>query len=193
MKFSIKDFFSKCDQIRSFLRIWSHLLNKSLTENFIICAVTSAIKTKNIGQTCSKTVAIKRCCENMQQNYWRTPTTKCDSAWVFFCKFYPYFQNTFSQEHLWGAASVSRCFSTTLFCLNVPLSNWIPLNILLSFINTFSTSHLFGQTIVFKNIWLGNTYYNFCYSVIMLNIRSCGFDRPQYRIAWYMVEYANQI
>ena len=30
MKFSIKDFFSKCDQIRSFLRIWSHLLKKSL-------------------------------------------------------------------------------------------------------------------------------------------------------------------
>ena len=26
-EFSIKDFFSKCDQIRSFLRIWSHLLN----------------------------------------------------------------------------------------------------------------------------------------------------------------------
>ena len=25
MKFSIKDFFCKCDQIRSFLRIWSHL------------------------------------------------------------------------------------------------------------------------------------------------------------------------
>ena len=28
-KFSMKDFFSKCDQIRSFLRIWSHLLKKS--------------------------------------------------------------------------------------------------------------------------------------------------------------------
>ena len=27
------DFFSKCDQIRSFLRIWSHLLKKSLMEN----------------------------------------------------------------------------------------------------------------------------------------------------------------
>ena len=39
MKFSIKDFFSKCDQIRSFLRIWSHLLKKSLMENFIFCAV----------------------------------------------------------------------------------------------------------------------------------------------------------
>ena len=38
MKFSIKDFLSKCDQI-SFLRIWSHLLKKSLMENFIFCAV----------------------------------------------------------------------------------------------------------------------------------------------------------
>ena len=39
MKFFIKDFFSKCDQIRSFLQIWSHLLKKSLIENFIFCAV----------------------------------------------------------------------------------------------------------------------------------------------------------
>ena len=39
MKFSIKDFFSKCDQIRSKMRIWSHLLKKSLMENFIFCAV----------------------------------------------------------------------------------------------------------------------------------------------------------
>ena len=39
MKFSIKDFFSKCDQIRSVLRIWSHLLKKSLMENFIFCPV----------------------------------------------------------------------------------------------------------------------------------------------------------
>ena len=38
MKFSIKDFFSKCDQIRSFLHIWSHLLKKSLMENFMFCA-----------------------------------------------------------------------------------------------------------------------------------------------------------
>ena len=39
MKFSIKDFFSKCDQIRRKLRIWSHLLKKSLMESFIFCAV----------------------------------------------------------------------------------------------------------------------------------------------------------
>ena len=39
MKFFIKDFFSKCDQIRSFPRIWSYLLKKSLMENFIFYAV----------------------------------------------------------------------------------------------------------------------------------------------------------
>ena len=41
IKFSIKDFFSKCDQTRSFLRIWLHLLKRSLMENFIFCAVLS--------------------------------------------------------------------------------------------------------------------------------------------------------
>ena len=40
MKSPIKDFFSKCDQIRRKLRIWSHLLKKSLMEDFIFCAVT---------------------------------------------------------------------------------------------------------------------------------------------------------
>ena len=35
MKFPIKEFSSKCDQIRKKLRIWSHLLEKSLMENFI--------------------------------------------------------------------------------------------------------------------------------------------------------------
>ena len=40
MKSSIKDFFSKSDQIHSFLRIWSYLLKKSLMKNFIFCAVT---------------------------------------------------------------------------------------------------------------------------------------------------------
>ena len=39
MKFSIKDFFSKSDQIRSFLRIWAHLLKESLMENFFFCVV----------------------------------------------------------------------------------------------------------------------------------------------------------
>ena len=41
MKFSIKDFFSKCDQICSSLRIFSHLLKKSSMENFIFCAAST--------------------------------------------------------------------------------------------------------------------------------------------------------
>ena len=51
MKFFIKDFFSKCDQICSFLRIWSHLLKKSLMENFIYCVVkctTATSKNSNL-------------------------------------------------------------------------------------------------------------------------------------------------
>ena len=59
MKFAIKDFFSKCDQIRSFLRICSHLLKKSLTESFILCAVSvrksnfpSSLKIANIIAVC---------------------------------------------------------------------------------------------------------------------------------------------
>ena len=35
----MKDFFSKSDQIHSFLWIWSHLVKKALMENFIFCVV----------------------------------------------------------------------------------------------------------------------------------------------------------
>ena len=44
MKFTINDFFSKYDHIRSFLRIWSHLLNKSLMENFIFLCTDCAAR-----------------------------------------------------------------------------------------------------------------------------------------------------
>ena len=40
MKFPIKDFLSKCNQIRTLLQIRSHLPNKS-QENFIFCEVPS--------------------------------------------------------------------------------------------------------------------------------------------------------
>ena len=39
IKFSTTDFSSKCYQIHSFLRIWSHLLKKFLVENFIFCVL----------------------------------------------------------------------------------------------------------------------------------------------------------
>ena len=41
MKFYIKDFLSKYDQIRRKLRIWSHLIKKSLMESFIFCAAST--------------------------------------------------------------------------------------------------------------------------------------------------------
>ena len=53
MRFSIKDFFSKCNQIRRKMRIWWHLLKKSLMENFIFCAVAS---------TCAFSSFFKRLC-----------------------------------------------------------------------------------------------------------------------------------
>ena len=59
----------------------------------------------------------------MQQIYTRTPMPKCDfnivakqhywnhtPAWVFSCKFAACFQNTFSEEQIWVAASA--------FCVN---------------------------------------------------------------------------
>ena len=39
MKFSSKNFLSKCDHIRNFLKSWLHLLMKLLMENFIFSAV----------------------------------------------------------------------------------------------------------------------------------------------------------
>ena len=49
MNFFIKDFLSKCDQIRSKLWIWSHFLEKSLMENFIFCAVQNVCRiTRNL-------------------------------------------------------------------------------------------------------------------------------------------------
>ena len=39
VKFFIKDFFSRCDQIPRNQRIWSDLLKKSFMENFIVCTV----------------------------------------------------------------------------------------------------------------------------------------------------------
>ena len=51
MKFSIKDFFSKCEQIRRKLRIWSRLLKKSLIENFIFCVVSANMKKEQLLKT----------------------------------------------------------------------------------------------------------------------------------------------
>ena len=53
MKFSVKDFFSKSEQIRSFQRIFSNLPKKSLVENVISGAVY--VRPKCISLTNSRT------------------------------------------------------------------------------------------------------------------------------------------
>ena len=90
MMFSVKDFFSKCDQIRIFLRVWSHLLKKSLMENFIFCAVlilmeyfnmttsnsissqfldTFVFSPVNVNSTCFKNSKNPSCVDLLQTNF----------------------------------------------------------------------------------------------------------------------------
>ena len=49
MKFFIKGFFIKCEQICNFLRIWSHLLQKALMENFIFVFALRLVSKKGGG------------------------------------------------------------------------------------------------------------------------------------------------
>ena len=46
MKFLIKGFFNKCDQIRTFLQIWSHLLKKILNAKILFCVVSNSMNGK---------------------------------------------------------------------------------------------------------------------------------------------------
>ena len=63
MKFSVKDFFGKCYQIRSLLRIWSHLLKKPLMENFIFCVTKGEISWFKGGMAGLKLIQNKRSIE----------------------------------------------------------------------------------------------------------------------------------
>ena len=48
MKFSINDFYSKCDQVCRKVQIWSHLLKKSLMKIFIFLCSGLGMSTKII-------------------------------------------------------------------------------------------------------------------------------------------------
>ena len=60
MKFTIKDFFSKNNQIRRKLRIWSLLRKKSLMENFIFRTVERLINFLEIFEVFPQTSNIER-------------------------------------------------------------------------------------------------------------------------------------
>ena len=62
MKFSIKDFLSKCDQIRRKLRIWLYLLKKAFMEDLIFCAV------KVTQKNCCKDVSFYLIAKNPNRN-----------------------------------------------------------------------------------------------------------------------------
>ena len=52
---------------------------------------------------------LKICCKFTTEHLWRSVISiklLCTSVWAFSCKFAAYFQNTFSWEHLWTAASI---------------------------------------------------------------------------------------
>ena len=79
---------------------------------------TTINKTSSKQKPPSKGVFRKRSSGNTQQICRRIPMPKCNfnkvskklcwnhtSAWMISCEFAAYFQNTFSQEHLWTAAS----------------------------------------------------------------------------------------
>ena len=69
MKFSINNFFSKCDQILKKLRIWSHLLKKSLIENFF-CAVLIVCHSKNCEVHLICSLKQKLYCKNIAKSFW---------------------------------------------------------------------------------------------------------------------------
>ena len=76
MKFSIKDFFSKCEQIYSFLRIWLHLPKKFWMENFILCAASVVVFS----------MLIQRCIQNTVKTSIMT-IMKIKSNFVLLCTF----------------------------------------------------------------------------------------------------------
>ena len=110
MKFSIKDFFSKCDQIRRKLRIWSHLLKKSLMKNFIFCVVIEQLhdllKTEKFRSVFSSLLLLHVLSASVVMN--KLGQVLLENIWFYYC-----FTDSISGEmcvRLSDALSIS-CFS----------------------------------------------------------------------------------
>ena len=61
MKFTIIDFFSKCDQIRIFLRIWPHFPKKSVMESSFMHTTTSHLLLKPMKRMISSLYTLNVC------------------------------------------------------------------------------------------------------------------------------------
>ena len=112
MKFSVKDFCSKSDQIPSFLRTWSHLLKKSLIENFLVLAViiTQVFVLQNFRIT-------KLGWEETYSKMWCTEAATRGVLWEKV--FLEILQN--SQENAWARVSflIKLQVSETIFFVNM--------------------------------------------------------------------------
>ena len=114
IKFSIKDFFSKCDQIHRKLRIWSHLLKKSLTENCIFCAMYMYFFSFRYMFDADTLLVCKQCWEEIVRSFSvKKVFLKILQIWtpvqVFSCETCEIFKNSFFYRTPLVAAS--HCFS----------------------------------------------------------------------------------
>ena len=79
LKFSIKNFCSKCDQIHRKLRIWSHLLKKSLMENFMF--VECHVPVIRVVQKMKFSIKdFFRISSEFGHIYWRNPYFLCSDS-----------------------------------------------------------------------------------------------------------------
>ena len=111
MKFSIKDLFSKCEQIHKKPRIWSYLLKKSLIKNFLMVQwsphiVTFAIcrikiKLRNVGRAKynfpSGYKSLKM--QNQKANLWRFFCSLCQVLTFLLTHFMPLVSFYTTQKH----------------------------------------------------------------------------------------------
>ena len=105
IKFSIKDFLGKCDQIRQKLQIWPHLRKQSLTENFIFSPDFGGLLSfQNSLRTSQKHFFFYKNKRNMQfpkmQNWCQFPMNFSNES-IFFIQIYHMFDTFFlkKQKH----------------------------------------------------------------------------------------------
>ena len=104
MKFSIKYFSSKCDQIRRKLRIWSHLLKKSLMKNFIFCAVSARVS-----------IGLSEIVRMNKTDFIINAYKKCQLSFEIF--------EHFETEFLKLSICISECIKNSHFTVRVTTSN----------------------------------------------------------------------
>ena len=166
MTFSIKDFFSKCDQVRRILRIWSHLLKKFLIENFIFFAMDLLLF-----------------CLILTDNF------KWTTFWLFlyFNTLFNFLFNSFFNNlprFLPIKCDDSQKFWSLLFSKATPLPKlFFLLDFSMTFYETFSNTHFQNP---FRNLLNRSSFladrprYNLCTTRSSVHSEICLLDTPRW-------------